>query len=673
MKVSGFEQCLAHLHRDQLQEFLSTLGPGADLDARGTTFNEDLLAQIAQVFAAPSPDAPAGGIRFGSLDCARAHFVEKVWLPDVTFTGSVNFASARFDKDVRIVNAQFDGQVSFCNATFDGLTDIQFAYFSRLPDFDDTRFNGEARFDHTNFVSGATFQHARFGGDTTFTGARTEDGDIDFEDVWFGGNSTFRDVRFLGGAIFSDVWFSGLALFEGSQFEKYTGFIGARFDHAAEFRNAQFGSGVRFDHAKFNGYLDFAQVHVARKATFTGGRFEVASKLGPLSAGELVLDDVILSRSAVVEVDADWVSCDGARFEDGVALRLRHAVVSLQRVFFGGPSSLQGQVHSFPQVNRPTIPQAENAPTSQKGGTIYREAPRSGVGFQLVGQWEPSLVSLQATDVSELILTDVDLRWCRFAGAHHLDKLRIEGQSHFHRPPSGWQTGWAWPSVWRWTRRDVLAEEHDWRCKKPGAKAKTVGWQPHPLSDDDSHLDIGSQRLAAVYRSLRKALEDGKDEAGAGDFYYGEMEARRHGGPFRDRVVLTAYWLVSGYGQRAFRAVTALAVLVATITILLMSFGLPAVNSSQQITGVLPQGAAASPQTVTLQVNESPLALPAIGQRWTWDRAGKAVQTAIGSVVFRDAGQKLTSTGTWTVMMGRFLGPLLIALALLAIRARVKR
>jgi hypothetical protein len=34
-------------------------------------------------------------------------------------------------------------------------------------------------------------------------------------------------------------------------------------------------------------------------------------------------------------------------------------------------------------------------------------------------------------------------------------------------------------------------------------------------------------RLAVLYRQLRKAQEDAKNEPGAADFYYGEMEMRR--------------------------------------------------------------------------------------------------------------------------------------------------
>jgi hypothetical protein len=49
---------------------------------------------------------------------------------------------------------------------------------------------------------------------------------------------------------------------------------------------------------------------------------------------------------------------------------------------------------------------------------------------------------------------------------------------------------------------------------------------------------------------------------------------------------------------------------------------------------------------------------------------GKAVRIAAGSVVFRDTDQRLTTTGQWTLMAGRALGPILIALTALAIRAR---
>jgi hypothetical protein len=45
-------------------------------------------------------------------------------------------------------------------------------------------------------------------------------------------------------------------------------------------------------------------------------------------------------------------------------------------------------------------------------------------------------------------------------------------------------------------------------------------------------LDPG--QIAGLYRALRKGREDLKDEPGAADFYYGEMEMRRRARPAGD-------------------------------------------------------------------------------------------------------------------------------------------
>ncbi|MFB7008709.1 MULTISPECIES: hypothetical protein [unclassified Streptomyces] len=89
---------------------------------------------------------------------------------------------------------------------------------------------------------------------------------------------------------------------------------------------------------------------------------------------------------------------------------------------------------------------------------------------------------------------------------------------------------------------------------------------------------MGPARLAPVYRSLRKAFEDGKNEPGAADFYYGEMEMRRadEESPRAERWLLAAYWALSGYGMRATRALGWL-IAAMTITIgVMMLWGLPA-------------------------------------------------------------------------------------------------
>ncbi|MGK3206141.1 hypothetical protein [Amycolatopsis sp. MEPSY49] len=331
-------------------------------------------------------------------------------------------------------------------------------------------------------------------------------------------------------------------------------------------------------------------------------KFGNTGKLGPLLARRLILDEATFARDVVIEAHATWVSCVGTRFDNGVTLRTCNSLIVAERVVLGAPSTIASAVADASALN-----EFDWYPSWEKQ---LRDADIA----------TPALLSLRETDVSKLVLVDVDLRWCLFAGAHRLDQLRFEGDC--------WWNSLADRRIA--TRRTMLAEEY---LANGGPLFKH-----HPFVPD-IEVFVPWERVAGLYRSLRKALEDSKNEAGAGDFYYGEMEARRRhfGAPWAERMVLWAYWLLSGYGQRAGRAVTALGVLVSTVAVLLFTVGMPATQAG------------------------------------TWPRIDQSLRIATNAVVFRDAGQQLTSPGNWTVMIARFLGPLLLALAVLAIRARVKR
>jgi hypothetical protein len=121
--------------------------------------------------------------------------------------------------------------------------------------------------------------------------------------------------------------------------------------------------------------------------------------------------------------------------------------------------------------------------------------------------------------------------------------------------------GWAWPPVWRWSRRQSIAEERTWRA----TTRKHAGWQ---TSRSGQAGEVRPERLAGLYRQLRKAQEDAKNEPGAADFYYGEMEMRRHARttPTAERAIVWLYWLISGYGLRALRSLAALVILSVIVT-----------------------------------------------------------------------------------------------------------
>src|SRR5207247_1832121 len=120
-------------------------------------------------------------------------------------------------------------------------------------------------------------------------------------------------------------------------------------------------------------------------------------------------------------------------------------------------------------------------------------------------------------------------------------------------------------------------------------------WVKETLPDITRTLD--AREIAGIYRSLRKGREDNKDEPGSADFYYGEMEMRRQPparspgrAPGRltqdrgERAILWMYWLVSGYGLRASRALIGL---VATILVFATLFDAWGFAKPQSLTTAL--------------------------------------------------------------------------------------
>jgi hypothetical protein len=263
----------------------------------------------------------------------------------------------------------------------------------------------------------------------------------------------------------------------------------------------------------------------------------------------------------------------------------------------------------------------------------------------------PHLLTLRRVDVENLTLSDLDLSGCIFAGAHHLDKIRIEGPRPFADTPGPWviHVGTNALPIWRrWTRRQALAEEHHWRSQimktREGAPVRQPEWNPagcrtpqwvNELTGSEVQV-VAPDRLAGIYRSLRKAQEDGKDEPGAADFYYGEMEMRRKSQSTSrsERFILWLYWLMAGYGLRGLRALLWLAVSFATSILLMHEFGFPS-RESWGSAFLYTAGALTrlvSPRTGLL------------------NQAGDAIRIIIG-----------------------VLGPILLGLAIISVRNRVKR
>lgn len=217
-----------------------------------------------------------------------------------------------------------------------------------------------------------------------------------------------------------------------------------------------------------------------------------------------------------------------------------------------------------------------------------------------------SVTSWEGVDAGQVTLINVDMSQCRFADARHLDQIRMDGDCPFGTPPAGW----------RFSRREVIEEEREWRA------AEDSRW-------GTAFVSLEEKRLVEIYRSLRKALEDQKNEPGAADFYYAEMDLRRLSSMRRsERWLLHMYWALPGYGLRASRALIAWAGVVAVTSGILVGLGMG---------------------------------------------AEPALRLVVGSVIFRDGDEDLSAAESWTVMAARLLGPVLLALAVLSVRSRIKR
>ncbi|MEU9106372.1 pentapeptide repeat-containing protein [Streptomyces xanthophaeus] len=426
-------------------------------------------------------------------------------------------------------------------------------------------------------------------------------------------------------------------------------FDGARFDGAARFGDATITGGLGFRAVEVGGDLDLAGAEMGGQALFDGARiggdadfrgvdFARTTALGPfVCEGRTDLSEAVFGAAVTIEADTPALHCRRTRWTSTAALRLRRAAVDLTDAIVEHPLSVAAHARPF------AVP---------SGRAPAAAPPEAGV----------RITSLRGADAAHLVLADVDLSGCLLAGTIHLDQLRLEGQYLLAAAPAGLRWRGALPV--RGTQRRTLAEEHHWRAAR---RAGTEGWTPAP----EGEQVLAPTALAPVYRQLRKAFEDSKHEPGAADFYYGEMEMRRHADdiPGGERSLLTAYWALSGYGLRASRAFGWLLAAMTATVLAMMLWGLPQEGPKPTSTGTL----IGSALTMTTETPDPRETSGPYAARLSTERFEKSLRVVVNSVVFRASGRQLTTAGTYTEMASRITGPILLGLTLLAVRGRVKR
>jgi uncharacterized protein YjbI with pentapeptide repeats len=482
--------------------------------------------------------------------------------------------------------------------TFTQDVDFSSATITEPASFDRARFLGAAAFSGAEFAGGFSFLECAFEQQVAFV-AVTCTGEAELTGAQFGGPALFAGLTVSGDLVCSNAKFSDYAVAHRLAVDGQVSFQRAEFSGVASFYEARFSGNTVFDFARFEGAAVFNEARFARDVTMREVRFTAAPDLRPI-----VVDGVLdLFR---------------ANFEQPIAADLRARTILLALAVFeaGGEILVRGGGIRLDQArfDKPTLVAAHP----------QEEVP-------------PRVISLGGTRCAGLTISGLDLTTCRLQGAHNLDELRVE-RGRFGSPPSS-------P---RWTKRRTIAEEHHWRA---------IRWPAWAL--DRRYLPPDELAIAGIYRALRKGLEDQKDEPGAADFYYGEMEMRRHGAVSRaERWILWAYWLSSGYALRASRAFTTLVVTVLLFAFLFDQGGLRDPGAETKVVH-------ASGNTLRLEQGKRP-APPSYGDSLTY-AAGTA------TAVLGPPTRPLTRLGEWLRIVLRVIGPVLIGLTVLSIRGRVKR
>jgi hypothetical protein len=347
-----------------------------------------------------------------------------------------------------------------------------------------------------------------------------------------------------------------------------------RFGAAASFHDSTLRQ-LSFPACRFHGPLQAKKLEVEDELAFNGAHFENTRALDLCAGTRVDLRNTSFALPLTVTVKSPALDATGTCFEQGVDIALE-------------PGS------------RTTFKEATFGDTSLIA-TNDREGNRAA-----------KIESMDSTRVGRLTLEGLDLSECSFARLHRLDDVLIGGRGQLALAPEKVKGSY---------RREILADELALSSSGEGERARRR---------------LRAPAIADVYRSMRKAREASHDYPGAADFYYGEMEMRRSGANnWVERLILTLYWLFSGYGMRAGRAVVAYAVAV-----LLLSVGFQTVGFAHS---------PSFPHTVA----------------WTL--------TASISLTRSTEAIHLSTVGMYMNVLARLLGPALIGLAVLALRSRVRR
>lgn len=474
-------------------------------------------------------------------------------------------------------------------AESDGAVSFQSITFTEPQDFSTWSFPGRTSFVGSRFAAATTFSCTTFGGETLFINARFNT-EPDFSSSRFDGPARFFDATFDRDCNFDKATFADQSSFDQVTFGGIGFFYGARFEKAASFGYATFEGPANFSEAMFSDQASFHASRFSDEAEFAQAKF----------GGVVYLSESSFARP--LDIDAGRLIMNKVNLHAGGNVRVR-STVSLERCHVSG------------------------APLTVVAASDTIEGP--------------DVTSLLDATLHTPLLIEPGVRVSgRLGHIANLSNLTISSSSL--RLYGGG------PSKFRIVRA----------LKRFGAKSESR----RLLADESLSLGLNEARLTLarcrdLYRGLRVGAEHQGDHVSGDDFYYSEMTMRRLISKADKRrgeeVLLSAYWLVSGYGLRATRALVSFTFLVIG-SAWLMGLGGDFAPTCQ------PEPLGATGTSVSAC---SKLSFPR-----------SILYMTRASVSFtNEPGNHLSYVESALQLGVRFAGPALLALGILALRARFKR
>ena len=415
-------------------------------------------------------------------------------------------------------NIHFSFDLDFADSEFQKIdvgSDMPYNYdapkvrFSGKVNFEGARFSGEVNFWQAIFSREANFHEARFSGIADFARATFSE-EIDFSRATFSGKVDFSRVTFLGKAYFKAATFSGKAHFYKATFLEEVDCHAAIFSRKAEFNKATLSGKANFSSARFSDIADFGYVVFLQKVDFTNTIF---------------LNEV----------------------------RFRRATFSQNHHTYFCNLNLKQNDNADERNEKETYP----APRLQFRDTIF-----------------PKLVlfsnyNLFQTTFEKCTIADIKFRSCEFAktGFGIFKRNTFENRT---RQKSFWENiCFALRLEGRLLKKDFSKNEDSSLTNKRGEiekEVKELEKNNEKLHSRELETEEKRKDREDLCCQMKTALESSKRWRQAGDFYIGELEARRSKN-WWEYLKLTCFKYLLGYAER-------ISILFISITILFFAAAL---------------------------------------------------------------------------------------------------